>query len=159
LRLEFSPDGRALRTLSGETACVWDPSSGAEVDRISVRAKPRDFLAIDLRGKVGLARKGAELELRRLDSQAVVRAWPHGLANPITGTFSADGKVLMLLTATREELTAVMVDAGTGNEISRFPQSNQPRSNFTLSPGGKYLAWRDEKGSVCLGETGTGKIV
>ncbi|HVW00250.1 MAG TPA: hypothetical protein VHB77_07920, partial [Planctomycetaceae bacterium] len=163
--LAFSADGSRVATVSSDRACIWDPSTGREINRLnsapySVLAVSPDLRRLAIGGSFHVATPGAlngKLTLLECDSGKTL--WsvnPHGdwdqkfpFRPSITAlAFSPDGKRLiasgsMTKVGGRHGLPAGAVklwNAETGELIWERDRLSTRADAVVFSPDGRYVA-------------------
>ena len=159
--ISFSSDGRRLAT--GGTAAsvtIWDPASGAVLDRLRY-ADPVWWTAISPDGRLVAAQRQAGgaadsfVEVRELSSgrplfSRRVRFGAGGLQ------FSHDSRVLFALGCCQLGSTVIAWDARSGAERFESHPSAEART-FALAPGSRRLLVGTGEGSVLILDAETGR--
>jgi WD40 repeat protein len=158
----LSPDGRTLAVPAFRSVALLDAATG----RLNcVAAVPKDkpfgdirFIAFSLDGKrfawvsYDHCRLSETATGNELDRFTFFRS-PDSLASVDWGTFSPDGRTLLL----RVEGAYVVWDIDTSKELRRFGLTNSRGHSAALSPDGKTLAAGYLDGTIRLWDVVTGK--
>lgn len=146
----LSPDGRLVTASeSGETRAVfYDAATGAEVRRLAV---PTSF------PPPSFTPDGRTLVCSTLDTRAAALDWPGGevlwRAEAGLQSFSADGSLAVLASASQGRASVLVVETRTGREVARVPVGGSlawGSSRAVLRPDHAVLAVAEPQGVLVL---------
>jgi RNA polymerase sigma factor (sigma-70 family) len=153
--IAFSPDGKRLLGVQGNSLQVWDTTTGKErfpasairegIDRIAYSGSGRTLATISAEGTIRLWETATYRELRRFGGrQWIIRSM----------AFSADGR---FVAAAGEDRTTRLWDAATGKELSRWETDISDGYDSAFTPDGQVLASCNGDASIQLWSTTTGR--
>ena len=146
---------------------VWEAATGKEMCRLGERVEP---MALSRDGKILVTKNWSGAERARFHIWDAARGKKLRELNLPPGegetpetqefralTFSPDAKNLAFIEWRRKAV--LLIDAGTGKEVRRFPV--EPHEVFCLafSPRGEYLATGNWDGGVRVYEVSTGRLM
>jgi WD40 repeat protein len=155
--LRFSPDGKALAGVSGNTAHVWDAATREERGRVvGPKNDLRPFaFSRDLKTFAAGDPEHA-IRLWDLKTGKEIRRFPSGQADLRSLAFSPDGKLLATGGSDKDRTLRVW-NLATGEEVHRFGPFTGWTGATVFSPDGKALAAGEQSGTVHVFDLATGK--
>ncbi|HEV8062649.1 MAG TPA: sigma-70 family RNA polymerase sigma factor, partial [Gemmataceae bacterium] len=150
--LAFSADGRSLISASNDMLLYWDVTSGKLARRLpiphTIGNDPSSYLSLDGKTFVSAAKDGSAVCV--YDASTMRELHRYATENAYAAALSADGKILVLQSASEHSVDIRLLDLTTGKERARLPNLLSNWCSIRLSNDGRLLASSNMEAAVSL---------
>ena len=152
----FSPDGKLLATVDGNTARLWDANTGKQLQQLKGHKGQVNSVVFSPDGKLlATASLDKTARLWNANTGKLLRQLMRHQSSVWSVKFSPDGK--LLATTTSWDKTARLWDAETGKQLQQLKGHQDSVNSVEFSPDGKLLATASWDKTARLWDANTGK--